>query len=73
MRDHKAVNGIGPATGKSARDYLRERDARRASGQSQDARRKHPSCEGRLETLARMKRAVYALEYEMRADGEIGQ
>ena len=45
MRDQttiKAANGIGPAAGKSARDYLRERDARRATGQSQDARRAHP-------------------------------
>lgn len=74
MRDQKtikAVNGIGPAAGKSARDYLRERDARRASGQSQDARRKHPGRpESRRSLLARMKRDVYALEYEMRADGE---
>lgn len=27
----KAVNGIGPSAGMSPRDYLRQRDARRAS------------------------------------------
>ena len=39
-RTIRTINGIGPARGKSARDYLRERDARRETGKSQDARRK---------------------------------
>lgn len=66
MKDHRIIipaNGIGPAAGKSPRDYLRERAARRhRPGRPEDRR----------SLLARMKRDVYALEYELRADGEAG-